>query len=88
MIRKDFIEKLVKDVREGQVDVGPLTLTVWQKRPYTAVRIEYERQPNEYTFVGLGFTKVSWPDKWDEEEGVNIALLKAAAHIWRQLNGS
>ena len=46
---------------------------VWQKRPITVVRV----QVPGYSETGENFSKVNWPDEWDEEEGVGVATRKA-----------
>ncbi len=36
-------------------------------------------------YVGTGFAKVCYPDRWDENEGLAIALAKAVADISKQI---
>ena len=50
-----------------------LDVEVWQKRPYTAVKAKVVGHPED----GFGFSKVCWPDEWDEERGIEAATIKA-----------
>ena len=40
---------------------------------------------NGAAHVGIGFSKVNWPDKWDEDTGKWIAARKAAKQILHQI---
>lgn len=68
-----------------QIESGTVTWDLWQQCPNTAVRVSLEVPSFPEPLIGLGFAKVSWPDKWDAEEGQSIALQKAVANIWRQI---
>jgi len=61
------------------------TIEYWVARPYIAARLYVSL--NNLPHIGLGFSKVSWPDKWDVEVGKQIAVRKAAKVIRRQLRG-
>ena len=55
---------------------------VWQKKPNTAVRVIYHGKQSYYDF---GFTKVQYPDTWDAQYGIDLAVKKALAGIARQI---
>lgn len=52
-----------------------------QQRPYTVVDVylNAEFDGRNHTYSNWTVAKVTWPDQWDEAEGVNIARAKAAA---------
>jgi len=55
---------------------------IWQDQPNTAARIFY------YSLRKLGFfgfSKVCYPDKWDADYGVRIAVYKALGKIAKEL---
>jgi hypothetical protein len=80
MSRDKFIDDLVSRVTDGNSDSEAYS-EVYQRRPYTFAIIQYG------DIKGLGFTKVARPDKWDAAYGIELATRKAAAHIYRQVNG-
>jgi hypothetical protein len=55
----------------------------WQKQPYTCVVITSWFDNKEYQ--GFGFSKVCYPDKWDPEEGADIAKRRALYMIMHQV---
>lgn len=58
----------------------PLTI---QEKPYTAIEMIFEH--SHEVFVAKGFSKVKWPDKWDDEFGFDLACLKAASKIVKEI---
>ena len=54
-----------------------------QKRPYSYVRGVVPL--NGVRFYGYGFSKVMYPDEWDEVEGFKIALTKAKDDVAEQI---
>lgn len=56
---------------------------VIQKRPYTAIKIKAYYKGTMY--VGIGFSKVCWPDEWDEELGWSMAEYRAKKDIANQV---
>jgi len=52
---------------------------VFQIRPNTRVVIYTE------LFMGIGFSKAHWPDKWDSDHGIDMVRRKAVAHVVRQI---
>jgi hypothetical protein len=52
-------------------------------RPYTfvALRTWY----NNHEYIGYGFSKVCWPDKWDAEEGADRAHRRALIMVLHQV---
>lgn len=80
--RKNFISEALKRIRNGDHE---FEIEAWQRRPCTAVRVTYSPQGTFSYTEGLGFAKVSWPDEWNEDIGQEIAIVKALAHIWRQI---
>jgi len=61
-----------------------LDINILQKWPNTAVQITYRANPHQH-YDGLGFTKVRYPDKWDADYGIGLAVKKALASIARQI---
>ena len=77
-------EELKKQWGQGQES---LSVIAWQKKPNTAVQVSYiprqwrgEAYPCDY-----GFAKVRYPDKWDTDKGIDLAVKKALASIARQI---
>lgn len=54
-----------------------------QEKPYTAIEMVIGIRGE--TYLAHGFSKVKWPDNWDEEFGYNLACQKAASKIVKQL---
>lgn len=54
-----------------------------QRRPYTMMSIISWFNGKEYD--GVGFSKVCYPDKWDDEHGADIALRRALIDILHQI---
>lgn len=71
--------------------------SVLQSCPYTGVRLSVQAGPmvkskpphvhfDDTIFFGEdGFSKVSWPDVFSEEYGIELAKKKAAARIARKM---
>ena len=55
---------------------------VQQKRPYTYVRVEIAYSDNEIC-EEIAFTKASYPDRWNADYGVELAIDKALADFAR-----
>ena len=66
--------------------VANASIEYWITPPNVAARL-YMLTPYAEPILGIGFAKVSWPDKWDEEVGKQIAVRKAAKQIRRQIRG-
>jgi len=90
--RDVFIDTYAKVL--GKADVGLVikddsipheayTMGVEQLRPWTFVKVAVEWGDKNWV-VGRGFSKVSFPDRWDADEGKGVALRKALANVWRQ----
>lgn len=61
-------------------------VNVIQERPYTAVRLNLKVDSQTY-LVANGFSKVKYPDDWDEDFGYDLACQKAASKIVHQIMG-
>ena len=64
--------------------ISNMTITsndVWQSKPYTAVKVKVWYKGCSDTHEAVGFAKVCWPDKWDADYGVTLAVAKALAQI-------
>lgn len=61
-------------------------VNVIQERPYTAVRLNLKIDSRTH-LVANGFSKVKYPDDWDEDFGYDLACQKAASKIVRQIMG-
>lgn len=71
---------------EKDLTANVVSTEVWQKKPYTAVKMETHYSCSaEITYVEYGFTKVCWPDAWDAEYGVEPAVRKAIADVSRRI---
>jgi hypothetical protein len=78
-----LLEAKLKDGYEGH--------STYQERPWTCVVmnisldviIKGERITHRYEVYG--FSKVQWPDKWDEQEGVGVAITKGLRRFARQI---
>ena len=61
---------------------------IWQDRPNTATRVirlgSYVGWPLTQ-ISAFGFSKVCYPDKWDADYGIHIAVRKALGKIARVL---
>lgn len=73
--RDEFIAESLEYFQNGP---GQVFVTYYQRQPYTMCEL------SDIGFMGLGFSKVCFPDKWDEERGKELALQKAVADCWRQ----
>jgi len=54
-----------------------------QRKPYTCIVLRSWYSDREYT--GFGFSKVCYPDKWNDEEGADIAKRRALYMIYHQV---
>ncbi len=54
-----------------------------QEKPYTAIEMVFEF--NNKVFAAKGFSKVKYPDEWNDEFGFSLACLKAAAKIAKEV---
>ncbi len=54
-----------------------------QQKPWTAVVITAKYE--EGIYIGKGFSKVSWPDRWSSDYGYDLAYKKAEASVVRQI---
>lgn len=71
----DEEHRIAEELREHLPFKG-LKMTVHFRRPVTIVILN-EKQGR----IGVGWSKVCRPDKWDKEKGKNIALGKAAQDL-------
>jgi len=84
---KGRIVKMVLSSDESRPASPAWMVTSIQKRPYTGVNIAANLpldDHNGYVFTAAGFSKVCYPDKWDANYGLELAIRKAAADIVRQ----
>ena len=68
--------------------ISNMTITskeVWQSKPYTAVKVKVWYKGCSDTHEAIGFAKVCWPDKWDADYGVTLAVAKALAQIAKSI---
>ncbi len=79
MTNRDIVKKIISNYHSGV-----LRGSVIYRQPYTYVSVVYAPQ-GEPTIYGHGFSKVCWPDQWDEYRGQEIALAKAARDVVSQL---
>ena len=74
--RRGVIERLNELVEDGDERV---VVHVFQKRPNTFAATRF------HAYTGVGFSKVCYPDTWDEDKGIEIARNKAIQDIGNQL---
>lgn len=79
--KKDLIAKSVKLVAE----TFEPSFTA-QRRPYTYVHYDVEFRGAHYH--ADGFSKVCWPDQWDEATGSYYACQKAVRYIVRKITNN
>ena len=99
MNKKEIQEKLLalweleEQELEDRLERGEesLHVTTWQKCPNTAVEVAYYQTNATATgrqycsYYDYGFAKVTYPDTWDAQYGVDLAARKALAGIARQI---
>jgi len=89
MKAKEEREKLMEDLRNSLNCGDGGSLTYFQKRPYTMVKVvllfNQENQYHVKLLSGLGFTKVNYPDTWNPKYGLELATTKALKHIVKQI---
>ena len=76
--RKD-VEEVLRESMQTQV---------WQDKPYTAVKVvvvEFEEVAAGRLRWAYGFSKVTYPDKWDARYGMELAVDKAVAKIAKEI---
>lgn len=91
MNKKELQEKLLALWELGQEELAyrwtsgqdSLDVIIWQKRPNIAVRTAYK--VDQRFWCGYGFAKVMYPDVWDAQYGIDLAVKKALASIARQI---
>ena len=72
--RKHIVVEIESNLVKKQVE---------QCCPYTFVAFEVEFAEKTYRLVG--FSKVSWPDVWDSQEGIDMAIRRAVYKFARQI---
>ena len=94
---KAEIQELLRLTYNCGNPVSGMTVEVWQDEPWTAVTIDAESfvvintnwlerfGSSSYPFIEHGFSKVCWPDKWDAQRGIDLAVEKAIAKIAKKL---
>jgi len=83
--KKALKDKIVAMVLLDDEDRAAWMLASMQKRPYTGVNVAAVIPFDDgELFTAVGFSKAHWPDKWDPDYGLELAIKKAAADIVRQ----
>lgn len=62
-----------------------VVLDIVHERPYTMIRVRTYFDGQEY--IGCGFSKVKWPDIYNEDIGLSMALTHAVRGIVRRIKG-
>src|SRR3972149_2300770 len=73
----------LRDKLMDYVLVNSTVSIVIQEKPYSAVQMSLGFK--DKLFTAKGFSKVKWPDVWNDEFGYNLACQKAASKIVKQL---
>lgn len=71
-----------------KVDDKCVTVFCHVKRPYALHIItmsEENSNGDEKAYVGVGFSKVSYPDRWDAGEGLRMSRERAITHVAKQI---
>ena len=72
--KKELIEKLLSNYRfEG-----------WSQRPNTFVHVSFVLEDGS-NVIEAGWAKVSKTDSWSEDEGIRVAIRKAAARVAKKI---
>ena len=67
----------------NELDQNAEVVDFFQNRPYTFVRLVTNYNGNHY--YGYGFSKVMYPDKWDDRTGHSIAMRHALIMVLHQI---
>jgi hypothetical protein len=76
--KKEDKDTILKEIRMSQHD-----LQIYQDCPNTFVSIKFIYKG--ITLETFGFAKANWPDPWDAEYGINLAIEKAFYKAARML---
>lgn len=80
---------LRKKLAQRIYDEGWYSIALWQKRPWTMAEITVEIPGDGWqegkSWRDIGFSKVNWPDEWDESYGQDMATKKAIASASRNI---
>lgn len=92
--RKELVEQIFGDWNRGQQDTPDghffaiLTDVIKQRCPYTCVTVTIYKKIDGVPLVGesLGFSKCKWPDLFDSQHGIDLAVRKAISYIVKEHN--
>jgi hypothetical protein len=65
------------------LDDRKTVIALVQRRPYTMMSVT--SWFNGKVYDGVGFSKVCYPDRWDDEQGADIAVSRALIDIFHQI---
>ena len=88
--RKELVREIARIALSDEQFKPALIVTMLQRSPYTGVLVlaslplDATDDDAVKTVSAVGFSKVSWPDKWDAEHGRELAVKRAAAEIVRK----
>jgi hypothetical protein len=83
MFTKTSEPRLPRKALLETLDDRATVLHLYQKRPYTFLLLTTFYNDREY--MGYGFSKVCYPDKWDDELGADIAKKRALYMIYHEI---
>jgi hypothetical protein len=83
MVKPLSKRKLKEKVKEKLYAGIVQPVDTFQKRPNTCVVFDVNYEG--VTHNCIGFSKVSWPDEWDTDYGVNMAIEKAISDLAKRL---
>jgi hypothetical protein len=72
-------EKLIEEIK-----VNAIVMHATQRQPYTCVLLRFEYETGHF-FFGGGFSKANWPDKFDDNFGLELAYNRAVGDIVQQV---
>jgi hypothetical protein len=73
--KREIAKSIIERVKSPDYVADDLVVHSFQRKPYTCVTVRYDG------VLGVGFSKVRWPDRWDSDRGHQIALGKAAQNV-------
>jgi hypothetical protein len=83
MAKKKLSMRAQREAIELELRADPLYETSFQRCPYTCAVVRARYRGAEY--LGVGFSKVRWPDSFEPDYGIELARNKAFADISKRI---
>ena len=78
------MNKITREQLRKLIRYSIVTMNSVQRQPYTCVEIHVHWRSGQ-RYIGIGFAKVQWPDRWNAEYGVWLAKEKAISDVAKQI---